>query len=102
MEIDQYALWAANIPVGTPPIKAEAELLSYLCLGLTGEAGEIAGLMKKRLRDGTWSGDAAADELGDLAYYFARLCAALGKVPSEILDRSVGKIEARLRQAAKP
>jgi len=101
MEIDRYAEWAAKIPVGTPPLKDDAELLPYLCLGLTSEAGEIAGLMKKRLRDGQWSADAAADELGDVAYYFARLCAAIGKTPSEVLDRSVAKIEGRLRQSAK-
>lgn len=101
MDIDRYAEWAAKIPVGTPPLKDDADLLAYLCLGLTSEAGEIAGLMKKRLRDGRWDAAATADELGDVAYYFARLCAAIGKTPSEILDQSVGKVEARLKASAK-
>jgi NTP pyrophosphatase (non-canonical NTP hydrolase) len=101
MDIDRYAQWAARIPVGTPPLTNEVELLAYLSLGLTSEAGEIADLLKKRLRDGRWSADEATDELGDLAYYFARLCAAIGKTPSEILDRSVAKIESRLGQSGK-
>jgi len=100
MDIDRYAEWAAKIPVGRP-LKDDADLLAYLCLGLASEAGEVAGLLKKRLRDGRWSAEAAADELGDVAYYFARLCAAIGKTPSEILDQSVAKIEARLSQSAK-
>ena len=102
MDIDRYAEWAARIPVGTPAIEDDAELLSYLCLGLSSEAGEIADLMKKRLRDGRWNPDAAADELGDLAYYFARLCAAVGKRPSEILDRSLAKIEQRIAESKRP
>jgi len=101
MDIDRYAEWAAKIPVGTPPLKDDADLLAYLSLGLASEAGEVAGLTKKRLRDGQCSADAAADELGDVAYYFTRLCAAIGKTPSEILDQSVAKIEARLKASAK-
>jgi NTP pyrophosphatase (non-canonical NTP hydrolase) len=97
MDIDRYAEWAAKIPIGHPPIQAEAGLLSYLCIGLASEAGELAGVVKKLLRDGKWSPEQAADELGDVAYYFARLCAALGKQPSEVLDGSVAKIAARLR-----
>ena len=100
MDIDRYAAWAAEIPVGTPPLKDGAELLSYLCLGLTGEAGEVADIVKRRLRDGQWSADAAADELGDVAYYFARLCAAIGRKPSDILDRNAAKIEARVRSSS--
>ncbi|HTO83883.1 MAG TPA: pyrophosphatase [Methylomirabilota bacterium] len=99
MDIDRYAEWAARIPIGRPPIRAEAALLSYLCIGLASESGELAGVVKKRLRDGQWNPEQAADELGDVAYYFARLCAALGKQPSEVLDRSVAKIAARLKTA---
>jgi NTP pyrophosphatase (non-canonical NTP hydrolase) len=100
MDIDRYAQWAARIPVGTPPLTNEVELLAYLSLGLSSEAGEIADLLKKRLRDGNWSTDEVTDELGDVAYYFARLCAAVGKTPSDILERSVAKIEARLRPSS--
>ena len=76
MDIDRYAEWAARIPIGRPPIEAEAAVLSYLCIGLASEAGELAGVVKKLLRDGQWNPEQAADELGDVAYYFARLCAA--------------------------
>jgi NTP pyrophosphatase (non-canonical NTP hydrolase) len=97
MDIDRYAEWAAKIPVGTPPLKDKTDLIAYLYLGLASEAGEVADLLKKRLRDGKWDAEAMADELGDVAYYFARLCAAIGKSPSQILDASAKKIEGRLR-----
>lgn len=100
MDIDRYAEWAAEIPVGTPPLKDEGELIAYLCLGLASEAGEVADLMKKRLRDRKWDTAAMADELGDVAYYFARLCAAIGKTPAQILDASVAKIEGRIKKPA--
>jgi NTP pyrophosphatase (non-canonical NTP hydrolase) len=99
MDIDRYAKWAATIQVGRPPIQDDVKLLSYLCIGLASEAGELGGLVRKLLRDGEWNAEQAADELGDVAYYFARLCAALGKNPSGLLDQSVAKIEARIKAA---
>lgn len=99
MDIDRYAEWAARIPVGTPPKRGD-ELMAYLGLGLSSEAGEVAGALKKKIRDGRWSPEAMSDELGDVAYYFARLCTALEKKPSEILDASVAKIEARLGRSS--
>jgi len=50
---------------------------------------------KKFLRDGVWSPERVADELGDVAYYWARLCLAAGYQPSDILQMSVQKIEAK-------
>lgn len=96
MEIDAYADWAARIARVEPEAQPDRERLSYLGLGLTGEAGEVAGLIKKLLRDGTWSREALSDELGDVFYYLAALCAAAGHRPSDILAASRAKIEQRL------
>lgn len=56
--------------------------LVYTALGLASEAGEVAGKVKKVIRDngGVLTGDAAyaiAGELGDVLWYAARLAAAL-------------------------
>jgi hypothetical protein len=76
VDIDRYAEWAVGLPVGQPPIQDRTQLLAYLGIGLASEAGELAGVIKTLLRDGSWDAEAAADELGDVAYYFARLCVA--------------------------
>jgi NTP pyrophosphatase (non-canonical NTP hydrolase) len=102
MNIDAYARWAA----GTGGVRGEGNQdpreLSYLGLGLAGEAGEVAGELKKLLRDGRSDPARLAEELGDVIYYWARLCVAVGVVPGELLDRSRAKIEARLAQAGRP
>ena len=70
--------------------------LSYLALGLSGEAGEVAGEIKKWLRDGRLDRAALIDELGDVAYYWACLCVATGQSPADVLAQSRRKIEAKL------
>ena len=94
MTIDDYATWAASIkrPVGNDNEELD---LAYLGLGLAGESGEVAEVIKKRLRNGEWDGENLADELGDVVYYWSKLCLVAGVKPSEILERSKRKIEVR-------
>lgn len=94
MRIDDYVEWAAGVAKVTRP--PTPELLSYLGLGLAGESGEVAEHIKKLLRDGTLDQAAMAEELGDVVYYWACLCAALGRKPSDVLAASQAKIAARL------
>lgn len=98
MMIDEYAAWAAKVSparLGAAASSEERQLM-YLVLALAGEAGELADHVKKVLRDGTWDRDRLASELGDVIYYWARLCAMAACVPSELLERSVTTIEARI------
>ncbi|HJQ56871.1 MAG TPA: nucleoside triphosphate pyrophosphohydrolase family protein [Vineibacter sp.] len=95
MDIDAYVAWARGMgPVPATP-DATADHLASLALGLVADAGEIADLIKKRLRDGTLDRDHLAHELGDVLYYWARLCAVTGIPPAELLERSRRSIEAR-------
>jgi len=94
MGIDDYAEWAAGVAgVST---EAGADRLSYLGLGLAAEAGEVADHVKKLLRDGRLDRQALAGELGDVIYYWACLCAATGRTPSEVLAASQLKIGRRI------
>ncbi len=99
MDIETYASWAADVAGIPEGGTMDKERLSYLGLGLNGEAGEVAEHIKKLLRDGAWRPDAVADELGDIAFYWAALCAAVGRSPGEVLAASHAKIEARITGA---
>ena len=94
MGIDEYTDWAARTArTSTEPATAR---LSYLGLGLAAEAGEVADHIKKLLRDGKLDQAALIDELGDVIYYWACLCAVLGRKPAEVLAASQLKISRKI------
>jgi NTP pyrophosphatase (non-canonical NTP hydrolase) len=66
--------------------------LYYLSLGLTSEAGEVAGKIKKLIRDQVLDIGAVAYELGDVFYYLCRLCDAIGYDPEDILTINMNKL----------
>ena len=78
--------------------KGNLAALSYVALGLAGEAGEVANKVKKLLRDG--DSDAKRlellDELGDVAWYLARACSELGYGLDEVLAANMSKLLSRL------
>jgi len=97
MTIDEYAGWAASVAkINENPSR---ERWSYLGLGLAAEAGEVADHIKKLLRDDRLDCDALAGELSDAIYYWACLCVASGRKPSEMLEASRAKIEQRIAGA---
>ena len=61
MTADFYEARANNTAI-FPKEKA----LEYLALGLTSEAGEVAGKVKKIIRDGKGNKEAIAYEIGDV------------------------------------
>lgn len=64
-------------------------------LGLPGEVGEVLELLKKNVRDGGLDKVNLKKELGDVVYYWARICTAYGFKPSEVILANVEKIEGR-------
>jgi NTP pyrophosphatase (non-canonical NTP hydrolase) len=101
--LDDYAAWAATIARIPAGGTMERERLAYLALGLTGEAGEVADHVKKLMRDGdgAWRPDQVAEELGDVIFCWAALCAAIGRSPAAILAASRTKIEARIAEQSR-
>jgi len=100
MTIDEYARWAAAV-AKPGALGSRFEVLAYLGLGLSGEAGEVADTIRRQIRDGALNEDRLVYELGDLVFHWACLCAELGRLPSEMLEQSRRNIEARLA-ARKP
>lgn len=90
--INEYAKWTDKTWKweGT-----EEKDLTLATLGLAGETGEFVEKIKKYLRDGTLDKEAVAKELGDVIYYWSRLCIFLGFAPTEILDLNIKKLEDR-------
>ena len=71
--------------------------LQYLALGLTGEAGEVANKLKKRIRGDEHyaSNQEVAKELGDILWYVAVLADELGVSLSEIATNNYEKLSIR-------
>lgn len=74
--------------------------LEYPTLGLTGEAGEVANVVKKIQRDfdGELTDEIRArlkDELGDVLWYISACADELGLTLTEIAEFNVGKLAKR-------
>lgn len=74
--------------------------LEYPTLGLAGEAGEVANIVKKIQRDhgGVITDDTRAklkDELGDVLWYISACADELGLTLTEIAEYNVEKLAKR-------
>ena len=78
----------------------DVQALMYVALGLSGEAGEIANQVKKVARDdgGMVSAERRAkvvDELGDVMWYWLRLCYEMSIDPYDVLMHNEAKLTER-------
>ena len=72
------------------------DALIVSALGLTGEAGEVADMVKKHVAQGhALDRERLILEAGDVAWYLARLCTALDVSLSDVLQRNVDKLTER-------
>jgi NTP pyrophosphatase (non-canonical NTP hydrolase) len=79
---------------GTDP--QDGTLVSVL--GIVGEAGDLATLFKKKLRDGdgyTVYPEQCAEELGDILWYVANLCTKLGLSLDDVAKSNIAKTKSR-------
>lgn len=72
---------------------SEKGLLTNGVLGLSGESGECAGIVKKHLFQGhELDAEKLANELGDVAWYLALASYAIGYSLEAILQMNVDKL----------
>lgn len=84
-------------------IYPEERAIEYVALGLASEAGEVAGKVKKAIRDGkNWTGEQRHDhlqavqaEIGDVLWYVAELCTAYGLSLANVMHMNIQKLESR-------
>jgi NTP pyrophosphatase (non-canonical NTP hydrolase) len=75
----------------------------YPTLGLTNEAGEVAGKVKKIFRDkggviGDEDREALKGELGDVLWYLTQICTDLGLSLEEVAQANIEKLFSRLER----
>lgn len=100
MEFDAYQAAAR-----TTALYGDRNRITYPALGLASEAGEVAGKVKKVLRDrdgdfGEEQVAAIRDELGDVLWYVATLADDLGLSLDDIAGNNLHKLRSRLARGA--
>ena len=100
MTLDEYVIWAAGLDKSQRAGGPEDRALREVGLAFASEVGEVAGILVKWQRDDEPRRDELADELGDVAYYWALLCVVTGVAPSTLLARSRAHVE--WRRAGRP
>lgn len=90
MTLTEYQIWSRSVAI-YPGTRA----IEYLALGLTSEAGEVAGKVKKYVRDLAWNKDAVIAELGDVFWYLVRMCDEMNVNAEEVLQLNHEKLESR-------
>jgi NTP pyrophosphatase (non-canonical NTP hydrolase) len=72
----------------------EKELFTW-GLGIAGEAGDVAGCIKKTLSHGNDQRKGIRENIGDTMWYAAMICNVLGWDISEILQENIDKLKKR-------
>jgi len=108
-EYQKFAARTANYPEVSMPVKVKGHNgdeqvvwidmgVTYCTLGLAGEAGEVANVVKKGIRDGLSPAEQAErvkKELGDVLWYAAQLATELGMSLSEVAEANLSKLADR-------
>ena len=86
---------------GQTAIFPEDKALEYLALGMTSEAGEVAGKVKKLIRDGEDKEGfemkklAIASKIGDVLWYCAMMAKEVGVPLNDIMKENLKKLHGR-------
>lgn len=95
MDINEYQNFTITTAI-YPEAGTGSDLeLNYLTLGLCSEAGEVAGKIKKKIRDGKMCIGDVMSEVSDCLWYIARLSDSLGMTMEDLAELNYGKLTKR-------
>lgn len=98
MNATQYQMEAERTMIAGPEFEIQPEqwMVIWNAIGLAGEAGEVAELVKKGIfhRHGLDT-DNLVKELGDCLWYIAALCTSTGLDLGEVMQRNIDKLNER-------
>jgi NTP pyrophosphatase (non-canonical NTP hydrolase) len=96
MNFNEYQSEARKTAIYPPEAKT-----IYPALGLVSEAGEVAGKIKKYIRDGhELDEEAVMHELGDVLWYVAALAHDLGYDLQTVAAYNINKLKSRQDRGA--
>lgn len=87
LDIDQYQEFTRSTAIYPKTLAVE-----YLALGLTSEAGEVAGKIKKLIRDKVVAKEDILAEVGDVLWYSVRLLDEIGYTASACIVHNRDKL----------
>ena len=95
MDLKQYQEWTITTSIYPGAGEHGFNEALYLTLGLTSEAGEVAGKVKKIIRGDTVEPESLVSEMSDVLWYLTRMCDNLGFNLEDLADYNYKKLEAR-------
>lgn len=95
MQANEYQKRTMDTAVYPQAGSGSAIELYYLAMGVTSEAGEIAGKIKRVIRDGQLDTAGLVHEVGDVLWYAARLADALGFTLEDVMRINYAKLMKR-------
>ena len=105
MDIEEYERLAKSTLLKNPDFRITDKqvMISWFALGLSGEAGEVADLVKKGIyhQQGLDYGK-LKKELGDVMWYISALADQLDMTLSEIMQANIEKLQARFPEGYDP
>ena len=105
MDADEYQRLAGRTSIEKPGFELgdKETMISWNALGLAGEAGEVADLIKKGIYHQQGLDHVKLKkELGDVLWYVAALSRDLGFSMSEIMEGNIAKLKARFPEGYDP
>jgi len=94
-DIDKFGQYTVDNWFSSEENPDPTRALFIMSLGLAGETGEVMEKIKKQIRDGTVDLPALKLELGDVVFYWARICKHFGFEPSEVIEANIAKLDSR-------
>jgi NTP pyrophosphatase (non-canonical NTP hydrolase) len=94
-DIDKYGQYTVDNWFSSDEDPSPLRALAIMSLGLAGESGEVCEKIKKFIRDGNDDMELLKKELGDVIFYWARICRYFDMVPSDVIATNIKKLDDR-------